>query len=90
MCSQKFRKKNKPIVLRDKNNQIYTTALYIPGYILWFSYAFKVWSKSLSEIQYICPVIVVGAVIMHKMLDAVTKHLSATYGQLKIFLGPCG
>ena len=31
-----------------------------------------------------------GAVIMHKMFDAGTKHLSATDGQLKVFLGPCG
>ena len=27
---------------------------------------------------------------MHKMFDAGTKHLSATDGQLKVFLGPCG
>ena len=26
----------------------------------------------------------------HKMFDAGTKHLSATDGQLKVFLGPCG
>ena len=57
---------------------------------LWFSYAFKVCSKSVSEIQYICPVIIVGAVIMHKMFDPETKHLSATDGQLKVFQGPWG
>ena len=34
----------------------------------------------ISEIRYIRPVIVVGAVIMHKMFDAGTKHLSATDG----------
>ena len=51
---------------------------------------FQVCSNSVSEIWYICPVIVLGAVIMHKMFDAGTKHLSATDGQLKVFLGPCG
>ena len=85
MWSQKFRKKNKPFVPRDKNDQICTTVLYIHSYILWFSYAFKVCSKSVSEIQCIHPVIVVGPVITHKMFDAGTKHLSATDGQLKIF-----
>ena len=60
------------------------------GCILWFSYAFKICSKSVSEIGYIYPVIVDGAVIMHKMFDAGTKHLSATDDQLKVFLGPCG
>ena len=64
--------------------------IYIHGYILWFSYAFKVCSKSVSEIQYIRPVIVVGAVITHKMFDAGIKHLSATDGQMKVFLGPWG
>ena len=68
----------------------YVLRLYIYGYILWFSYAFKVCSKSVSEIQYIRPVIVVGAVIKRKMFDAGTKHLSATDGHLKVFLGPCG
>ena len=34
--------------------------------------------------------IVVGAVIMHNMFETETKHLSATDGQLKVFLGPCG
>ena len=87
MCSQKFRKRYKPVVLRDKNDQICTTDLYIHSYILWFSYAFKVCSKSMSEIQYIHPVIVAGAVILHKMFDAGTKHLSATDGELKVFLG---
>ena len=90
MCSQKFRKKKKTFVPRDKNDQICTTALYIHGYILWFSYTFKVCSKSVSEIRYICLVIAVGAVIMHKMFDAGTKHLSPTDDQLKVFLGPCG
>ena len=81
MCSQKFRKKkDKPFVPRDKNDLICTAALYIYGYILWFSYAFKVCSKSVSEIRYILPVVVVGAVITHKMFDAGTKHLSATDG----------
>ena len=90
MCSHKFRKKSKQFVPRDKNDQICTTALYIHGYILWFSYAFKVCSKSVFEIWYIHPAIVVGAVIMHKMFDTGTKHLLATDGQLKVFLGPCG
>ena len=90
MCSHKFRKKSKKFVPRDKNDQICTTALYIHGYILWFSYAFKVCSKSVFEIWYIHPVIVVGAVITHKMFDTGTKHLLATDGQLKVFLGPCG
>ena len=36
------------------------------------------------------PVIVVGAAITHKMFDAGTKHLSATDGQLKVFLSPYG
>ena len=85
MCSHKFLKKNEPSVPRDRNNQICTTALYIHDYILWFSYAFKVCSKSVSEIQCIHPVIVVEAVITHKMSDAGTKHLSATDCQLKIF-----
>ena len=58
------------------------------GYILCFSYDFKVCSKSVSEILYIHPVIVDGAVITHEMFDAGTKHLSATDGQLKIFLSP--
>ena len=82
MCSQKFRKKTQ-FVPRDKNDQICTTALYIYSYILWFSYAFKVCSKSASEIQYIRPVIFVGAAITDKMFDAGTKYLSATDGQLK-------
>ena len=34
--------------------------------------------------------IVAGAMIMQKMFDTGTKHLSATDGQLKVFLGPCG
>ena len=88
MCSQKIRKKNKLFVPRDKNDQICTTALYISGYILWFSYAFKVFSKSVSKIPYTRPVVVVGAVVMHKMFTAGTKHLSATDSQLKVFLGP--
>ena len=66
--ARNLEKQNKPFVPRDKNNQICATALYIYGYILWFSYAFKVCSKSESEIWYICPVIVVAAVIMHKCL----------------------
>ena len=37
-----------------KNPEICTTALRIYSYILWFSYAFKVCSKSVSEIEYIC------------------------------------
>ena len=37
----------------------------------------------LSKI-YICPVIVVGAVITCKMFDAGAKHLSATDSQLKV------
>ena len=60
------------------------------GYILWFSYAFKVCLKSMSEMSYISPVIVVGAVITHKIFDPGTKHLWAIDGQLKVFLGPCG
>ena len=86
MCSQKFRKKKQPFVPKDKNDQI----LYIYCYILWFSYVFKVCSKSVSEIRYTCPVTVAGAVIMHKLFDTGTKHLSATDGQFKVFLGPCG
>ena len=89
MCSQKFKKKN-PFLPRDKNDQICTTALHIHDYNLWFSYAFRVCSKSMSEIWYNHPLIVVGAVITHKMFDTWTKHLSATDGQLKVFLGPCG
>ena len=46
---------------RDKN----TTTLYIQGYILWFSYAFKGCSNSMSKIPYIHPMIVVGTVVMH-------------------------
>ena len=53
----------KKIVPRDKNDQIYTTALYIHSYILWFSYAFRVCSMSVSEICNIRPVSVVGAVV---------------------------
>ena len=71
MCNQKFRKKNKPFVPRDKNDQTCTIALYIQGYILWFLYPFKVCLKS---------AIAVGAVIMHKMLVTGTKHLSANDG----------
>ena len=82
--------KKKTFILRDKNDQICTTALYIDSHILWFLYAFKVCSKSVSEIQYICPVIVVGDVIMHKMFDVGTKHLSVADGQLKVFLDACG
>ena len=89
MRSQKLRKKNKPFVCRDKNDQLCTTALHIQGYILWFSYDFNVCSKSVSEIRYICPVIVVRAAIKHKMFDARTKHLSATDGQLEVFPGQC-
>ena len=58
--------------------------------MLWFSYAFKFCSKSLPEIQYIRPVVVVGVVITHKMFGTGTKYLSATDGQLKVFLGLCG
>ena len=61
----------------------YVLRLYIYGYILWFSYAFKVCSKSVSEIQYIRPVIFVGAAITDKIFDAGTKYLSATDGLLK-------
>ena len=78
MCSQKFTKKTK-FVPKDKNDQICTTALYIHSYILWFLSAFNNH-----------PVLVVGAMIMHKMFDAGTKHLSATGGLLKVFLGPYG
>ena len=42
------------------------------------------------EMWYIRLVIVVGAVITYKIFDTGTKHLSATDGQLKFFLGPCG
>ena len=76
MCSQKFTKKTK-FVPKDKNDQICTTALYIHSYILWFLSAFNYY-----------PVLVVGAMIMHKMFDTGTKHLSATGGLLKVFLGP--
>ena len=69
MRSQKFRKKKKAFVPRDKNDQISTRVLYIHGYILWFSYALKVCSKSVSEIWYICPVIVVGVVIFYLFID---------------------
>ena len=55
------------------------------GYILWFSYAFKVCSKSVSEIRYIPPVIVVGGVMTHKIFDAGKKYLSTTDGHLKSF-----
>ena len=65
---------------------VYTTTFYGFHMLSKFSYAFK----SVSEIRYICPVIVVGAVIMHNMFETETKHLSATDGQLKVFLGPCG
>ena len=71
--------KHLPFVPRDKNDQICTTALYIHSYILWFLSAFNNH-----------PVLVVGAMIMHKMFDAGTKHLSATGGLLKVFLGPYG
>ena len=56
--------------------------------MLWFSYAFK----SLFKVCVLdlSPVIVVGAVIMHKMFDTGTKHLFATGSQVKIFQGPCG
>ena len=75
--------RKKTFVPRNKNDQICTTALYIHSYILWFSYAFKVCSKSVSEIQYIRPVIFVGAAITDKIFDAGTKYLSATDGLLK-------
>ena len=88
--ARNFEKNNKTFVPRDENNQVWATALYIHGYILWFPYPFKVCLKSVSEIWYIRPVIVVGAVIMHKMFETLTKHLSATDGQLKVFQGPCG
>ena len=88
MCSQTqnlfFRKNNKPLVPRCKNDQICAKTLYIHSFILWFLYAFKVCSKSVFEIQYIHPVIVVGTVILHKMFDAGTKHLSAADDQLKV------
>ena len=53
---------------------------------IWFQSLFKV----VSQFRYIAPVIVVGAVITHKMFDTETKHLSATRDQLKVFLHPCG
>ena len=46
--------------------------------------------QSLFKVNDNHPVAVAGAVITHKMFDAGTKHLSATDGQLKVFLGPCG
>ena len=52
---------------------------------IWFQSLFKV----VPQIRYMPPVIVVGAVITHKMFDATTKHLSATDGQMKVFLHPC-
>ena len=79
VCGQKFRKKSKPFVSRDKNDQTCAAALYINSYILWFSYVSKVCSKSVSGIQYIRAVIVVGAVTTYKMFDAGTKHLSAAW-----------
>ena len=88
--ARNLERKNKPFVPQDKNDQTCTTSLYIHSYILWFAYAFKVCSKSVSEIRYIHPMIVVGAMITHKMFDAGIKHLPATDGQLKVFLGPCG
>ena len=39
--ARNLEKKNRPFVPSDKNYQICTTALYIRGSILWFSYAFK-------------------------------------------------
>ena len=89
-CVARNLEKKQTICSWDKNDQICTTALYIHGYMLWFSNAFKVCSLSVPEIQYISAVIVVGAVIMHKMFDAWTKYLSATDGQLKVFLSPFG
>ena len=92
MCSQKFRKKNKPFVPRDKNDQICTMALFIYTqlHFMVFIYLQSFFKVIVSEIQYIHPVVVVGTVIMHKMFCAGTKHLSATDDQLKVFLGPCG
>ena len=81
MCSQFLETKMTKYVL-----QLYIYWLSFMVFIC-FQNLFKV---SVSEIGYIYPVIVVGAVIMHKMFDAGTKHLSATDDQLKVFLGPCG
>ena len=64
LCVARNLEKNKPFIPRDKNDQICTTALYIHSYILWFLSAFNNH-----------PVLVVGAMIMHKMFDAGTKHL---------------
>ena len=64
MCNQKFRKKR--FVPKNKNYQICTTVLYIHHYDLWISYAFKVSSKSLSEIQYICPVMIHRSMLVKK------------------------
>ena len=56
--------------------EITTITSYTCGYILWFSDAFSFCSKSVSKIAYIGPVIVVGAVITHKMFDGGTKYHS--------------
>ena len=72
MCGQKFREKNH-LFLETKMTK-YVLQLYI--YTATF-YGFHMLSKfvqSQCEIRYIRPVIVVGAVITHKMFDAGTKH----------------
>ena len=50
-AARNIEKKKKPFFPGDKNDQRCTTALYIHSYILWFSYAFRVFSESLSEIS---------------------------------------
>ena len=68
---------------------MYYSSIYIQLNFMVFI-CFQSLLKVNAEIQYICPVIAVGAVIMHKMFDTRTKQLSAKDGQLKVFLGPCG
>ena len=60
----------------------YVLQLYI--YTATF-YGFYILSKFV-QIWFTRPVIVVGAVITHKMCDAGTKDLSATDARLKSFL----
>ena len=58
LCVARNLLKKQTFVPKDKNDQICTTALYIHSYILWLLSAFNN-----------PPVLVVGAMIMHKMFE---------------------
>ena len=66
MCSQKIRKTTKHLLWEKKVTK-YIVQLYTYSATFYGFHVFKFFSKSVSQIQYILPLIVVEAVIMHKI-----------------------